>query len=311
MSKRPQVKKLGAVRERLDSDHQRLMDVASERGASVWLCALLLKEYGFDLHKGSFRDAICIRWGWQPPQISSVCICGKPFNVDHALLCPYDGFPTLWHNELQNLTASVMKEVWHNVTIEPPLQSLSGETLSYSTAGADGARLEWLSMNFGETWVRELFSILRWSTLSLAHTGISLSSVHKRVEEEKKRKYDQWVWDIEYGSFSPLIFSTNGGLAPISWHVYKRIAALQSEKSSKPYNSIINYIRCKLSFSLLRSTIRCLTGTRSAFPWNHNIEIDNAISDGHILSWIYYYNFCISDLSYPVLILNPYHCHYY
>ena len=61
MSKRPQVKKLRAVRERLDSDHQWLMDVASERGASVWLSALLLKEYGFDVHKGSFRDAICIR----------------------------------------------------------------------------------------------------------------------------------------------------------------------------------------------------------------------------------------------------------
>ena len=43
-----------SVRERLDGDHQQLMDVASECGASVRLSALPLKEFGFDLHKSSF-----------------------------------------------------------------------------------------------------------------------------------------------------------------------------------------------------------------------------------------------------------------
>ena len=43
-----------SVRERLDSDHQWLMDVASEHGASFRLSALALKEFGFDLHKSSF-----------------------------------------------------------------------------------------------------------------------------------------------------------------------------------------------------------------------------------------------------------------
>ena len=63
-SKRANEVKLRAlsVRERLDGDHQRLMDVASECGASVRLYALPLKEFRFDLHKSSFRDAICIRY---------------------------------------------------------------------------------------------------------------------------------------------------------------------------------------------------------------------------------------------------------
>ena len=51
------------VRESLPSDRQRLMDVACEHGASIWLSALPLREHGFDLHKGSFRDALCIRYG--------------------------------------------------------------------------------------------------------------------------------------------------------------------------------------------------------------------------------------------------------
>ena len=122
------------------------------------------------------------------------------------------------------------------------------------------------------------------NSFSSTYWNLSLSSVYKRVEREKKRKYDQRIREIEYGSFSPLVFSTSGGLVPTSSLVYKRIATLQSEKSSRSYNSVINYIRCKLSFSLLRSTIRCLRRTRSTFPRDHNVEIDVAISDGHILS---------------------------
>ena len=269
----------------MDGDHQWLVDVVSECGASVWLSALPLKEFGIDLHKSSFRDAICIRYGWQPPQLPPACICGKTFNIDHALSCSYGGFPTLQHNELRDLTAVLMKDVCHNVAREPPLQSLSGETLSYSTAGADGARLDVTADGFwGTPGQRAFFDIRVVNPFSSTYWNLSLSSVYKRVEEKKKRKYDHRIRKIEYGSFSPLVFSTSGGLAPISSLVYKRIATLQLEKSSRSYNSVINYIRCKLSFSLLRSTIRCLRGTRSTLPRDHNIEIDVAISDGHILS---------------------------
>ena len=41
------------VREAVPSDRQRLLDVACQRGASVWLSTLPIKELGFDLHKGS------------------------------------------------------------------------------------------------------------------------------------------------------------------------------------------------------------------------------------------------------------------
>ena len=37
---------------------QRLVDCSRVKGASSWLSALPLDEYGFSLHKGEFRDAI-------------------------------------------------------------------------------------------------------------------------------------------------------------------------------------------------------------------------------------------------------------
>ena len=39
------------------------MDLAQERGASNWLTALPIEEHGFLLHKGTFRDAVALRYG--------------------------------------------------------------------------------------------------------------------------------------------------------------------------------------------------------------------------------------------------------
>ena len=82
--------------------------------------------------------------------------------------------------------------------------------------------------------------------------------------QEKKRAYDQRIREIEHGSFSPLVFSTTGGMGTTATVVYKRLAAMMAEKYEKPYGQIIQLIRCKLNFSLLRSAIMCIRGSRSA-----------------------------------------------
>ena len=40
----------------------RILDLASEKGASSWLTALPLKRFGFLLNKQEFHDAICLRY---------------------------------------------------------------------------------------------------------------------------------------------------------------------------------------------------------------------------------------------------------
>ena len=58
----------------------------------------------------------------------------------------------------------------------------------------------------------------------------------------------------------PLIFSASGRMGP---SFYKRLADLLSEKWDVPYSKAICIIRCRLSFALLRSAIRCMRGSRS------------------------------------------------
>ena len=41
---------------------QQILSYATETGASSWLNALPIHEHGFALHKGAFRDAICLQY---------------------------------------------------------------------------------------------------------------------------------------------------------------------------------------------------------------------------------------------------------
>ena len=90
----------------------------------------------------------------------------------------------------------------------------------------------------------------------------SANSVYQKHEREKRRGYEQRVREIENGCFSPLVFNTLGGMGPTAQVVYKRLADLIADKLHKPYSTIIRLVRCRLCFSLLRSTITCLRGSR-------------------------------------------------
>ena len=78
------------------------------------------------------------------------------------------------------------------------------------------------------------------------------TSLARCNEMEKRRAYDERVREIEHGSFSPLVFSTSGGMGTTATVVYKRIASMIAEKYEKQNSTTI---RCKLNFSLLRSCV--------------------------------------------------------
>ena len=58
-------------------------------------------------------------------------------------------------------------------------------------------------------------------------------------ELEKRRAYDERVREIEHGSFSPLVFSTAGGISTSTIVVYKRLASLIADKY-KSYSQTIH-----------------------------------------------------------------------
>ena len=111
----------------LPNNLKRAMTVSAEKGASNWLSTLTIAEHGFALHKGAFRDALCLWYGWRPSHLPSHCICGQQFTVEHALSCSRGGFPSIRHNEIRDISAGLLTEVYHGVGTEPCLQPVTGQ----------------------------------------------------------------------------------------------------------------------------------------------------------------------------------------
>ena len=107
------------VREKFLDNLQHAMDLGREKGGSHWLTVLPLSERGFTLCKGAFRDAVSLRYGWNIPYLSTHCVCGKRFAIEHAFSCPTSGFPTLRHNLIRDITADLLIEVCHSVSKNP------------------------------------------------------------------------------------------------------------------------------------------------------------------------------------------------
>ena len=110
------------------------LKLAQEKGASSWLTALPLEEYGFSLHKSAFRNAVALRYNWSLEQVPTSCSCGSSFSIEHALSCSKGGYPSIRHNEIRDLTANLVSEVCSNVSVEPMLQSITGETFHRASA---------------------------------------------------------------------------------------------------------------------------------------------------------------------------------
>ena len=50
---------------------------------------------------------------------------------------------------------------------------------------------------------------------------------------EKKRVYEERIREVKHGTFSPLVFTTAGGIGPTATVVYKRLASCIAEKHDR------------------------------------------------------------------------------
>ena len=63
--------------------------------------------------------------------------------MEHLLSCPTGGFPSICHDEIQDITTNILTEICPSVSIEPNLQPLTGESLSHASSNtSDEDRLD-------------------------------------------------------------------------------------------------------------------------------------------------------------------------
>ncbi len=95
-----------------------------------------------------------------------------------------------------------------------------------------------------------------------SNCNMSLEKLLERNEKEKKHKYTSRVINTEKSSFVPLVYSTAGAVAPECDKHHKRVAEVIAIKRRESYSHILNYIRTKVRFALLKSVLIAVRGIR-------------------------------------------------
>ena len=97
-----------------------------------------------------------------------------------------------------------------------------------------------------------------------SYRNSSISAVYRCLEMMKKREYGDRVRKVELASFTPLVFSTTytGGMGREGTVFYRQLANLLAIKQDWAYGTTISWVCCVLTFSLLRSAIMCIRGSR-------------------------------------------------
>ena len=270
---------------RIDMNEQqkRINNINQEKGVSNWLTILPLVEHGFDFNKQQFWDCIRLRYGWNITNLPTTCACGAKFDIQHCMSCKKGGFINVRHNHVRDLTAKMLADVCKDVSTEPALIPLTGETMKYRTAKTGSeSRLDVRVLGFWIYGQQAFLDVRVFHPNASRYVNLSLQQCYKRNEDEKKRHYNERILQVENGSFTPLVFSIYGGMARKCQMFYSRLADLLAEKKKISKSIISSWIRTKLCYALQKSLLLCLRGSRSLnrniSNFEHDIEVAHAIS---------------------------------
>ena len=144
-----------------------------------------------------FRDALALPYGWRPANMATTCVCGHSNDVQHALNCKVGGLPIHRHNNIRDLTASLISEVCPNTEIEPSLQPLTGERRERRSANSrDDSRLDIRCRGFYQT-LQDAFFLIYGYSISLQHqtrmqpSNLSIANMNKKSTDAMTNEFEK------------------------------------------------------------------------------------------------------------------------
>ena len=173
--------------------------------------------------------------------------------------CPKGGFPSIRHNKIRDLTASLLAEVCNEIEVEPIYnQSLVSSLLWPLQTPKMEHVLTFQQMVFGVVSVKRLLLMWKFSILMLQVIDPLMSTAFL----ESMNYLRSILMKLVSMRLNTIPLHLQFFQPQVEWlmklHFYKRLASLYSDKWDTNYATVMGWVRWCLSFSLLRSAIRCL-----------------------------------------------------
>ena len=129
------------------------------------------------------------------------------------MICKGGVFVILRHNELRDLEADLLSMVCNDVEVEPVLQGITEKQPMRGSNSAQDAKLD------QDQGPQQIYCI---------------------HENDKKRLYWRRVLDVEHGSFTPLLFTTTGGMGKECIRYHSGLAELEAATNEEHYSQTIS-----------------------------------------------------------------------
>ena len=167
------------------------------------------------------------------------------------------------HNNVRDFEATLLREVCKDVKVEPELLPIGSER-NQSTNIAEKARADVSAIGVWSPMERTFLDVRVMHPNSPSYADKTPEQLYEQHENKKKRTYNDRILQVERGSFTPLIFATSGGMGPEATKYHKRVAELIAAKRGENYADVMNHIRTRIRFSILKSTLIAVRGERGA-----------------------------------------------
>ena len=159
-----------------------------------------------------------------------------------------------------------MKEIHNGGEVEPKFQTLTEESLRHSTANTDpdaradirvrGACGKWaLIRNLKLTFLQRMSSFAGKGLLKKlleSRTCSNTTQVLQYAGYNHRLIPFLVLIKVEHGSFTPLVFSTCGGMGQEASVVIKKLADALATKRNESYSRVAGWMRCCLAFLMAR-----------------------------------------------------------
>ena len=179
--------------------------------------------------------------------LPTFCPCRCKFDIQHSISCKKGGFVSIRHNDLRDLLARIVSEVCKDTEIEPKLLPLSAEELHGRTTNRlNEAKLDIRAQGFWNRDQQAFFDIRVFDPNACRYLNKSLQQCHAMNEHEKKRSYNERVFQGDHGTFTPLVFSIYSSMGRECNMFYSRLSQLISDRRNLSKLITMKWIRTKV-----------------------------------------------------------------